>query len=72
MNGTEKKEETPEDIARRIAQEETLKVTEKLEADRKNSETAEQQRLITSLKSEIGSQIKTKTEEYKYPPILHV
>lgn len=66
MAGQEKKDPTPEEIARKTAQEETQKIRDEIAQEKKTLEETRNQRLIDNLKSDIGSKIKSDPEKYEY------
>lgn len=62
----EKKEASPEDIARKIAQEEAQKIRDELKAQHEAGEKDQQEKAIARLKSDITSTIKTQADKFEY------
>lgn len=66
MAETQKSEETPEDRARKIAQEEADKIRAELRTEKEQLTKSQNDRLVNNLKSDIGEKIKANAEKYEY------
>lgn len=65
LNG-EKTEPNPEDIARRVAQEEAQKVRDELKTQAEDAQKKRNDELISNLRTEIGQTITKEAEKYEY------
>lgn len=66
LSAAEKKELTPEEAARKVAQEESQKLRTELAAEKAELEKTKNQRLIDNFKTDIRDKIKAEAETYEY------